>query len=122
MTPLRKKMIRELELQRKSPKTVSAYVWSVAQLAKFHGKSPVQPTRPQFSYVLRPSALPLTANRQRCPLVSRIRFLPTILGKGVISSVWNAMVCFCRPSFRPTSILNGVSPLYEDERLKLGSQ
>jgi hypothetical protein len=26
MTPLRKKMIRELELQRKAPNTISAYV------------------------------------------------------------------------------------------------
>ena len=40
MTPLRKKMIRELQLQRKAPGTISSYVRSVAELAKFHGKSP----------------------------------------------------------------------------------
>ena len=40
MTPLRKKMVRELELQRKAPGTISSYVRSVAELAKFHGKSP----------------------------------------------------------------------------------
>ena len=40
MTPLRKKMIRELELQRKANGTVKSYVRSVAELATFHGKSP----------------------------------------------------------------------------------
>lgn len=40
MTPLRERMIRELELQRKSPLTVSAYVKAVAQLAQFYGRSP----------------------------------------------------------------------------------
>ena len=40
MTPLRKKMIRELELQRNAPSTIANYVRSVAELAKFHGKSP----------------------------------------------------------------------------------
>jgi site-specific recombinase XerD len=40
MTPLRKKMIRELELQRKADGTVKSYVRSVTELAAFHGKSP----------------------------------------------------------------------------------
>lgn len=40
MTPLRERMIRELELQRKSPLTVSAYVKAVAQLAQYYGRSP----------------------------------------------------------------------------------
>lgn len=40
MTPLRKKMIRELELRRKSPKTVEAYVIAVAQLASHYHRSP----------------------------------------------------------------------------------
>jgi site-specific recombinase XerD len=40
MTPLRKKMIRELELHRKSPKTIEAYVTAVAQLAEHHHRSP----------------------------------------------------------------------------------
>lgn len=40
MTPLRKKMIRELELQRKSPKTIEAYVCAVAQLASHYRRSP----------------------------------------------------------------------------------
>ncbi len=37
MTPLRQRMIRELELQRKSPLTVKSYVKAVAQLAQHHG-------------------------------------------------------------------------------------
>lgn len=40
MTPLRARMIRELELHRKAPKTIKAYVASVAQLAQFYGRSP----------------------------------------------------------------------------------
>jgi site-specific recombinase XerD len=40
MTPLRQRMIRELELQRKSPKTIEAYVLAVAQLAQYFGRSP----------------------------------------------------------------------------------
>jgi hypothetical protein len=35
MTPLRQKMIRELQLRRKSPRTVEAYVNAVAQLASY---------------------------------------------------------------------------------------
>jgi len=34
MTPLRQKMIHELQLHRKSPRTVEAYVTAVAQLAQ----------------------------------------------------------------------------------------
>jgi len=40
MTPLRAKMIRELELHRKSPKTIEAYVRAVAQLAAYYHRSP----------------------------------------------------------------------------------
>ena len=40
MTSLRKRMIRELELHRKSPRTIEAYVTAVAQLASHYGRSP----------------------------------------------------------------------------------
>jgi len=42
MTPLRNQMIRELELARKSPRTIEAYVSAVAQLAAHFGRSPDQ--------------------------------------------------------------------------------
>lgn len=44
MTPLRKRMIRELELERKSPRTIEAYVTAVAQLAGYYHRSPEQLT------------------------------------------------------------------------------
>lgn len=40
MTPLRKMMIRELELHRKAPSTVSSYVKAVEELALYYGRSP----------------------------------------------------------------------------------
>jgi len=40
MTPMRKRMIHELELHSKSPRTIQAYVTAVAQLAQHYGRSP----------------------------------------------------------------------------------
>jgi len=40
MTPLRKQMIRELELQRKSGNTIDAYLAAVTDLARFYHRSP----------------------------------------------------------------------------------
>src|SRR5271157_1106970 len=40
MSPLRNKMIRELELHRKAPGTVKQYVAAVAQLARHYRRSP----------------------------------------------------------------------------------
>ena len=40
MTPLRAKMIRDMQLQRLAPKTQKAYVTAVAGLAKFYQCSP----------------------------------------------------------------------------------
>jgi integrase/recombinase XerD len=42
MTPLRAKMIRDMELQRLAPRTQEAYIAAVAGLAKFYGRSPDQ--------------------------------------------------------------------------------
>ena len=48
MTPLRKRMIRELELQRKAPGTVSSYVKNVEELALYYGRSPDKITREEI--------------------------------------------------------------------------
>ena len=48
MTPLRKRMIRELELQRKAPGTVSGYVKNVEELALYYGRSPDKITREEI--------------------------------------------------------------------------
>lgn len=40
MTPLRHQMIRELELHRKAPGTVTSYVKAVEELARHYGRSP----------------------------------------------------------------------------------
>jgi site-specific recombinase XerD len=56
MTPLRNKMIRELELQRKAPNTISAYVAAVADLAGYYHRSPDKISRDEvrayFHYLL----------------------------------------------------------------------
>lgn len=48
MTPLRKRMIRELELQRKAPGTVSSYVKDIEELALYYGRSPDKITREEI--------------------------------------------------------------------------
>ena len=45
MTPLRARMIYELQLHRKAPSTIDAYVSAVAQLAAHYGRSPERITR-----------------------------------------------------------------------------
>lgn len=45
MTPLRTRMIRELELQRLAPSTVSNYVKSVEELARYYRRSPDEISR-----------------------------------------------------------------------------
>jgi site-specific recombinase XerD len=45
MTPMRKKMIRELEVQRKADNTIDTYVTAVADLAQFYHRSPEKISR-----------------------------------------------------------------------------
>jgi len=40
MTPLRQRMIDDLKLRNRSPRTIEAYVFHTARFAKFHGSSP----------------------------------------------------------------------------------
>jgi site-specific recombinase XerD len=85
MTPLRKKMVRELELQRKAPGTISSYVRSVAELAKFHGKSPdlleVEEVRDYVHYLIVGKKLSVSTVNQ---MLTGIKcFYGSILGREV---------------------------------------
>lgn len=40
MTPLRQRMIEDLKIRNRSPRTIEAYVFQVARFAKFHKRSP----------------------------------------------------------------------------------
>jgi len=42
MTPLRRRMIEDLRIRNRSPRTIEAYVRSVARFAAFHRRSPEQ--------------------------------------------------------------------------------
>ena len=48
MTPLRRRMIEDLQLRGYSERTVEAYVHAVAQLARFYGQSPDQLSEEQI--------------------------------------------------------------------------
>ena len=48
MTPLREKMIEEMQLRRFSEKTQKTYLWAVADLAKYYGMSPDKINGSQF--------------------------------------------------------------------------
>ena len=56
MTPLRESMIRELQLQRKSPSTIRAYVSAVSRLAQYYDRSPellsLEEVRSYFHYLI----------------------------------------------------------------------
>lgn len=69
MTPLRERMIRELELQRKSPLTVDAYVKAVAQLAQHFGRSPdaisVEEVRDFLHYLITQKKLAFSTCNQK---------------------------------------------------------
>ena len=56
MTPLRGRMIHELELRRKAPGTVSSYVKDVEELARYYGRSPdkisIEEVRDSMHYLI----------------------------------------------------------------------
>lgn len=56
MTPLRQRMIREMQLRQFSPRTIDCYVAAVASLAQFHKRSPdqlgVEEVRSYVQYLL----------------------------------------------------------------------
>jgi integrase/recombinase XerD len=75
MTPLRQKMIRELQLRRKSPRTVEAYVNAVAQLASYYRRSPdaisVEEVRDFLHYLITQRKVAFSTCNQR---LAGIRF------------------------------------------------
>ena len=42
MTPLRRRLIEDLQLRNRSPKTIEAYVYHVRELARYYNQSPEQ--------------------------------------------------------------------------------
>jgi len=83
MTPLRKKMIRELELQRKAPGTVKIYVAAVADLARHYGRSPdrisIEQVRDYFHHVIAVRKLAFSTCNQK---LAGIRFFyQQVLGR-----------------------------------------
>ena len=82
MTPLRQRMIEDMQLRNRSPVTISAYVRYVAQFAKFFGCSPEKLTpehvRQYQLHLLRKKVSWSTFNQSVCAL----RFLyGTTLGR-----------------------------------------
>lgn len=84
MTPLRLKMIRELELHRKAPKTIEAYVTAVVQLARHYGRSPdrieLEEIRDFLHYLITERKLAFSSCNQK---LAGIRFFyQHVLGRG----------------------------------------
>lgn len=74
MTPLRQRMLEEMQLRRLSPNTQEAYLRAVAQLAKFYKRSPDQIGKEEvraflLDVVKRKKAAPSTYNQVRCALI-----------------------------------------------------
>ena len=69
MTPLRKRMIRELELRRKAPGTVSSYVKAVEELARYYRRSPdrisTEEIRDYMHFLIRPASRGFPAEGMR---------------------------------------------------------
>ena len=78
MTPLRESMIRELQLQRKSPSTIRAYVSAVSRLAQYYDRSPellsLEEIRSYIHYLITQKKLSASSCNQA---LSGIRFLWT---------------------------------------------
>ena len=82
MTPLRQKMIRELELQRKSSRTVEAYVYAVQELATHFRRSPervsVEEVRNFIHYLVTERKLAFSTSTASRPGASRPSTLDTM--------------------------------------------
>jgi integrase/recombinase XerD len=85
MTTLRQKMIRELELRRKAPGTVTQYVDSVAKLAQYFHRSPdeisTEEVRDYMHYLI--AGKKLAYGTVNCKLVAINFFYREVLGKDI---------------------------------------
>lgn len=76
MSPLRQRMIRELQLQRKASQTIEAYVTAVRQLAQHYHRSPEQishdEVRDYFHFLITDRKLAVSSLNQK---LAGIRFL-----------------------------------------------
>ena len=83
MTPLRNKMIRELQLQRKAPATIHQYVHAVADLARHYGRRPdkisLEEVRSYLHYLL--VERKLAANTCNLKVVALRFFYRKVLGQ-----------------------------------------
>jgi integrase/recombinase XerD len=74
MSPLRQRMLEDMQLRRFSPHTVEAYLRAVTQLAQFYKRSPDRINKEEvraflLDLVKRKKAAPSTYNQVRCALV-----------------------------------------------------
>ena len=74
MSPLRQRMLEDMQLRRFSPHTVEAYLRAVVKLAQFYNRSPDRISKEEVraflvDLVKRKKAAPSTYNQVRCALV-----------------------------------------------------
>ena len=85
MTPLHKRMIRELELHRKAPSTIKQYVKAVEDLAKYYGRSPdriaKEEIRDFLHYLIVDKKLPFSTCNLRLAAIQF--FYREVLGKDI---------------------------------------
>lgn len=98
MSPLRSQMIRVLQLHRKSPETIKAYTSAVADLARFHRRSPDSLTdeqiRDYFHHLITVRKLSYSTCNQR---LSGVNFLCRhVLGRTYISKFRTGGAVTCR--------------------------
>jgi len=86
MTPLRSKMIRELEVQRKRPNTINSYVTAVVDLARYYRRSPEKISRDEVRAIS--TTFSPIGRLQTAPATSRLRRLASFTGRSSADQVF----------------------------------
>src|SRR4051812_29222315 len=85
MTPLRQRMLEDMQLRRLSPHTEEAYLRAVARLAQFYQRSPERISKEEVRAFLvdlvKKKVAPSTFNQVRCALVF---FYQVTLGRELV--------------------------------------